>query len=154
MFYGEYCHAIDKKGRIIIPAKFREILKKLNRNNFVVTRGLEKSLFIFSHGEWELQAEKFKSLSLNEAAPRAFKRILFSSAYRCSLDKQGRINLPQTLIRYANIKREVVIVGVYNRIEIWDKVRWKDYVNKSEYSFGKIAEKFVEERNLGVIKSE
>ena len=151
MFYGEYRHAIDKKGRIIIPVKFREVLKKLNKNNFIVTRGLEKSLFIFSQGEWELQTEKFRSLSLGEGAPRAFKRILFSSAYRCSLDKQGRINLPPSLIRYANIKREVVIVGVYNRIEIWDRARWKDYVNKSKRSFGKIAERLAEERNLGVI---
>jgi len=153
MFYGEYRHAIDEKGRVIIPARFREALIKLNKNKFILTRGLEKSLFIFSLDEWKSQEEKFKSLSLNKSNPRAFSRIVFSGAYRSSLDKQGRLNLPRSLIEYARIEKEVVIIGVSDRIEIWDSFRWRNYRNKSERSFIEIAKELAGGRKLKVVES-
>ncbi len=153
MFYGEYRHAIDEKGRVIIPARFREALIKLNENKFILTRGLEKSLFIFSLDEWKSQEEKFKSLSLNKSNPRAFSRIVFSGAYRSSLDKQGRLNLPRSLIEYARIEKEVVIIGVSDRIEIWDSFRWRNYRNKSERSFIEIAKELAGGRKLKVVES-
>lgn len=153
MFYGEYRHTIDAKGRIIIPAKFRKALKKIDSNRLIVTRGIEKCLFIFSLSEWKTQEERFRSLPLNKSNPRAFSRILFSGAYRCLPDKQGRINLPQNLIEYAKIKKEIVIIGVSNRIEIWNLGHWKDYFHKSERSFVEIAEELVEGRNSEAIES-
>ncbi len=148
MFYGEYRHAIDKKGRVIIPAKFRNVFKKINKNNLVITRGLEKSLFIFSIEEWENQKEKLRALSLNKSVPRAFSRLLFSGSYKCPIDRQGRINLPQSLIQYADIKKEVVIIGVSDRIEIWDSDRWEEYINKSKFFYGKVARELAGEKNL------
>ena len=153
MFYGEYCHTVDKKGRVIIPVKFREVFERLNKNRIIVTRGLEKSLFLFSLQEWRIQEEKFKSLPLDESSPRTLCRILFSGVYRCALDKQGRINLPQSLINYAEIKKDVVIVGVSNRIEIWDRAGWKDYVDKSKHSFIDITRGFIRTGNLDVVEN-
>ena len=132
MFYGEYRHALDKKGRVTIPVKFREILNSFNKNSFIITRGFERSLFIFSTEEWKNQEEKFKSLLASQGEQMEMNRIFFSGIYHCSLDKQGRINLPQSLIQYAEIKKEVVIVGVFKRIEIWDSSKWQNYLNKSE----------------------
>ena len=153
MFYGEYHHAIDKKGRLIIPAKFRGIFKKLGNSNFMITRGLEKSLFIFSLEEWQIQESKFKSLPLEKSNPRAISRILFSGAHRCSLDRQGRVNLPQSLIQYADLKKEAVIVGVSNRIEIWDRSRWNNYLKRRQNSFIAIAEEFIKRKEAGKVET-
>lgn len=140
MFYGEYEHTIDRKGRLIIPAKLREVFKENFVEKFYVTRGLDKCLFVFTEEEWKFQEQKFKSMSFTKADSRKFNRLFFSGAADVDCDKQGRVLLPQYLKGYAGIKRDVVIVGVSNRIEIWAKEEWKKYYEGSMPSFEKTAE--------------
>ncbi|WAA13691.1 division/cell wall cluster transcriptional repressor MraZ [Fervidibacillus halotolerans] len=140
MFMGEYRHNVDAKGRIIIPAKFREQLGEV----FVLTRGLDQCLFGYPMNEWKVIEEKIKSLPLTKKDARAFARFFFSGATECEIDKQGRINIPTPLISYGKIDKECVIVGVSNRIEIWNKTIWEEYFAKSEESFAEIAENMIE----------
>lgn len=140
MFMGEYQHNIDIKGRIIVPAKFREGLG----DNFVVTRGLDKCLFAYPMDEWKLLEEKLKKLPLTKKDARAFTRFFFSGAVECEVDKQGRINIPQPLRKYAALDKECVVIGVSNRIEFWSNEKWEDYFNDSEESFGDIAENLMD----------
>ena len=118
MFYGEYEHALDRKGRLIIPSKFREALKEHYVERFFITRGLDKCLFMFGEDEWKTQEQKFKSMSFTKSEFRRFNRLYFSGASEIVPDKQGRILVPSYLKTYANIKRDVYIIGVSNRIEI------------------------------------
>ncbi|CAJ1314274.1 division/cell wall cluster transcriptional repressor MraZ [Paenibacillus sp. PK4536] len=140
MFMGEFQHSIDEKGRIIIPAKFRELLG----TSFVVTRGLDHCLFVYPMEEWSLLEQKLKSLPLMKADARAFSRFFFSGATEVEWDKQGRINLPGNLRQYAKLEKECVIIGVSNRVEIWSKETWSEYYDHSEQSFNEIAEKLVD----------
>ncbi|MBS4217848.1 MULTISPECIES: division/cell wall cluster transcriptional repressor MraZ [Bacillaceae] len=140
MFMGEYQHNIDTKGRLIVPAKFREHLGE----NFVITRGLDQCLFGYPLEEWRLLEEKLKTLPMTKKDARAFTRFFFSGAVECELDKQGRINLPTPLLGYAKLIKECVILGVSNRIEIWSKDIWEDYFAKSEESFAEIAENMID----------
>lgn len=140
MFMGEYHHHIDAKGRLIIPVKLREHLGE----RFVLTRGLDHCLFGYPLQEWQLLEEKLKALPLTKKDARAFTRFLFSGANDCELDKQGRVNIPTPLSNYARLEKECVILGVSNRIEIWNKPIWEDYFMKSEESFSEIAEKMVD----------
>jgi len=144
MFYGEYFHSIDRKGRIILPAKIREVAKANFIEKFFTTRGLDKCLFMFSEEEWRSQENKFKSLTFTKQQSRAFNRLFFSGAAEIVADKQGRILLPQYLKDYAEIKKEVFIVGVSNRIEIWSKEKWHDFYNTSRQSYEEIAEKLMD----------
>jgi len=144
MFYGEYLHSIDRKGRLILPAKFREVAKANFIEKFFVTRGLDKCLFMFSEEEWRAQEQKFKTLPFTKQQARTFNRIYFSGAVEVTVDKQGRILLPQYLKDFAEIKREVVIVGVSNRIEIWAKDKWQEFYGTSRPSFEEIAEKLMD----------
>ncbi|MFA5351038.1 MAG: division/cell wall cluster transcriptional repressor MraZ [Candidatus Omnitrophota bacterium] len=144
MFYGEFEHSIDRKGRLILPAKFRETAKNQFVEKFFVTRGLDKCLFMFSEEEWRSQENKFKTMSFTKQQSRTFNRLLFSGAVEVSFDKQGRILLPQYLKDFADIKRDVVIVGVSNRIEIWAKDSWRDFYSNTRQSFEEIAEKLME----------
>ena len=144
MFYGEYAHTIDRKGRIILPSRFREIAKAHYIEKFFVTRGLDKCLFMFSEDEWHAQEQKFKGISFTKQQARTFNRLYFSGAQEILPDKQGRILLPAYLKDYAQIKREVVIVGVSNRIEIWSKDKWSEFYSNSRQSFEEIAEKIME----------
>ena len=144
MFYGEFEHSIDRKGRLILPAKFREIAKNQFVEKFFVTRGLDKCLFMFSEEEWRSQENKFKTMSFTKQQSRTFNRLLFSGAVEVSFDKQGRILLPQYLKDFAEIKRDVMIVGVSNRIEIWAKDKWHDFYANSRQSFEEIAEKLMD----------
>ncbi|WP_050614683.1 division/cell wall cluster transcriptional repressor MraZ [Bacillus testis] len=139
MFMGEYHHNVDIKGRLIIPAKFREELG----DNFVITRGLDQCLFGYSMDEWRLIEEKLKTLPLTKKDARAFTRFFFSGATECELDKQGRVNIPTPLMKYAKLEKECVVLGVSNRIEIWSKPQWEDYFTASEDSFAEIAENMV-----------
>ncbi|RDI47558.1 division/cell wall cluster transcriptional repressor MraZ [Falsibacillus pallidus] len=139
MFMGEYQHNVDNKGRLIIPAKFRDYLGE----SFVLTRGLDQCLFGYPMSEWASVEEKLKALPLTKKDARAFTRFFFSGATDCELDKQGRINIPSTLLGYAQLEKECVIVGVSNRIEIWSKTLWEDYFIESEESFGEIAENLI-----------
>ncbi|MDP1853372.1 MAG: division/cell wall cluster transcriptional repressor MraZ [Candidatus Omnitrophota bacterium] len=145
MFYGEYQHTIDRKGRIILPSKFREVAKSNFIEKFFVTRGLDKCLFMFAEDEWKNQEQKFKSMPFTKQEARRFNRLYFSGAVEMAADKQGRILLPQYLKDFAGIKRDIVIIGVANRIEIWDKTLWQEFYKTAAESFEQIAEKLIEE---------
>lgn len=137
---GEYRHNVDTKGRLIVPAKFREDLGEV----FVLTRGLDQCLFGYPMSEWKIIEEKIKSLPLTKKDARAFARFFFSGATECEIDKQGRINIPTTLLQYGKIEKECVVLGVSNRIEIWDKEIWENYFTESEESFADIAENMID----------
>ncbi|MEC1452340.1 division/cell wall cluster transcriptional repressor MraZ [Bacillus haynesii] len=139
MFMGEYQHTIDSKGRMIVPAKFREGLGE----QFVLTRGLDQCLFGYPMSEWKLIEEKLKALPLTKKDARAFTRFFFSGATECELDKQGRINIASPLINYAKLEKECVVIGVSNRIELWSKEIWEQYVEEQEDSFAEIAENMI-----------
>ncbi|WP_431029387.1 division/cell wall cluster transcriptional repressor MraZ [Lysinibacillus sp. LZ02] len=139
MFMGEYQHSVDMKGRLIVPAKFRELLV----DTFVITRGLDNCLFGYPMDEWRKLEEKLKGLPMTKKDTRAFTRFFFSGATEVEIDKQGRINIPTTLLTHANITKECVIIGVATRIEIWAKEAWEQYFKQSEESFNEIAENMV-----------
>ena len=120
MFMGEYSHNIDAKNRLIMPAKFREQLG----DTFVATKGLDGCLFVYPMSEWAVIEEKFRQIPLTTKDARKFSRFFFAGAAECEIDKQGRVLIPSTLKEYAAIDKEVVSVGVLNRIEIWSKERW------------------------------
>lgn len=140
MFYGEHEHSIDRKGRLIIPSKFREVFKENYVERFFVTRGLDTCLFVFTEDEWRKQEARFKSLSFTSAEARQFNRLYFSGACEVTCDRQGRILIPDYLKDFAQIKRDVTIVGVSNRMEIWSKENWTTFFNNTKDSFEKIAE--------------
>lgn len=139
MFMGEHHHNIDSKGRLIVPAKFREDLGEV----FVLTRGLDQCLFGYPLSEWKEIEQKLKGLPLTKKDARAFTRFFFSGATESEIDKQGRTNIPAPLLQYAKLEKECVILGVSNRIEIWSKQIWEDYFNESEESFAEIAENMI-----------
>lgn len=136
MFIGEYSHSIDEKNRLAIPTKFRSELK----NGAVVTRGLDNSLFLYTKKSWNELAEKLAKLPISQAGSRAFSRLMLAGAMDVSLDKQGRINLPDYLKKYAGVKKKVVVAGLYNRLEIWDSITWENYKKGTEKNSGDIAE--------------
>ncbi|QCT02230.1 MraZ protein [Paenibacillus algicola] len=140
MFMGEYQHNIDDKGRLTIPAKFRELLG----SSFVVTRGLDQCLFVYPHEEWAVMEQKLKSLPLMKSDARAFSRFFFSGAAECEWDKQGRVNLPTNLREFAKLDKECVVIGVSSRVEVWSKDKWNEYYQQSEEAFNDIAEKLVD----------
>lgn len=139
MFMGEYQHTIDTKGRMIIPAKFRDGLGE----QFVLTRGLDQCLFGYPMSEWKQIEEKLKALPLTKKDARAFTRFFFSGAVECELDKQGRINIASNLLQYAKLEKECVVIGVSNRIELWSKSIWEQYTEEQEDSFAEIAENMI-----------
>ncbi|GFZ30507.1 transcriptional regulator MraZ [Clostridium zeae] len=136
MFIGEYQHGLDNKNRIIMPSKFREELG----NKFIMTKGLDGCLYVYPLTEWKVLEEKLKSLPLTNKDARAFVRFFFSGATEIETDKQGRGVIPQNLIEYAAINKEIVSIGVLTRIEIWGKEKWVNY-NNSDIDFDAIAEK-------------
>ncbi|UHA75812.1 division/cell wall cluster transcriptional repressor MraZ [Paenibacillus sp. 481] len=140
MFMGEFQHSIDDKGRLIVPVKFRDSLGSI----FVLTRGLDQCLFVYPMDEWGLLEQKLKALPLMKADARAFTRFFFSGASECEWDKQGRINIPQHLRQYAKLDKECMVIGVQNRVEIWSKDAWEQYVLQSESAFNEIAETLVD----------
>ena len=144
MFYGEYKHSIDKKNRIIIPAKFREVIANAGVEKFYVTRGLDECLFVFSENEWRAQESKFKSMSFMKKDARKFNRLFFSGAIECQPDKQWRILVPDYLKNYAALSRDVMIIGVSNRIEIWDIKKWQEFYTSSKDNYENIAEELIE----------
>jgi len=140
MFIGEYQHNMDMKGRVAIPAKFRNKLS----GGAVVTRGLDKCLFLFSTEEWEKLAEKIISLPLTQSASRAFSRLMLAGAADCEIDAQGRILVPDYLRKYAGLEKETIIAGLYNRAEIWDRTGWNKYKADAEARSEEIAERMSE----------
>ena len=144
MFYGEYIHSIDRKGRLILPAKFRDVAKENGVEKFFLTRGLDKCIFMFSEDEWKPQEQKFKSVSFTRKESRTFNRMFFSGAVDVIPDRQGRFIIPQYLKDFAEIKRDTIIIGVSNRIEIWDTNVWRDFYANSKNSFEETAEKIID----------
>ena len=139
MFMGEYQHSLDDKGRLIIPSKLREGLGE----KFILTRGLDHSLFVYPLPEWKLMEDRMKSLPTTQADARAFVRLFFSGAVDCEPDKQWRVSIPQNLREHAKINKDLYILGVSTRIEIWAKEVWEDYSTKAEESYEVLAEKIV-----------
>ena len=133
---GEFQHNIDAKGRIIIPAKLREDLGA----KFVITRGLDGCVFGYPLENWEKIQEKLKQLPLAKKEARAFTRFFYSAAAEAEIDKQGRINIPSTLVDYASLEKECLVLGVSDRIEIWSKTKWESVSSEIEESFEEIAE--------------
>lgn len=122
MFMGEYNHTIDAKGRLIVPSKFREILGDL----FVVTKGLDGCLFVYDNEEWKRFEEKLRALPITNKEARQFVRFFLAGATEAEVDKQGRILIPNVLREFAGITKDVVLVGVGSRIEIWGRERFED----------------------------
>lgn len=137
MFIGEYQHTVDGKGRLAIPVKFRKELTK----GAVVTRGLDHCLFVYSVNEWKVLAEKLAALPLTQANARAFARLMLAGAMEVDVDKQGRILLPDYLRMYAKIRKESVVVGLFNRIEVWNRSAWEKYKTQTEKDSDTIAER-------------
>ena len=127
-----------------MPSKFREVAKSNFIEKFYITRGLDKCLFMFSEEEWRAQEQKFKAVSFTKQEARIFNRLYFSGAIEVAPDNQGRILLAQYLKDYAQIKKDVVIVGISNRIEIWSKDMWEEFYSNWRESFEQIAEKVIE----------
>ena len=135
MFMGEYHHSIDAQGRLIIPSKVRDGLGE----NFIVTRGLDGCLFLYPKLEWDKKIEKFKELP-DTKDKRQFMRIFLSGATICEYDKQGRINIPNPLIEFAKLEKDCIIIGVDEKLEIWSKERWEEFIANNEENLSDIAD--------------
>lgn len=136
MFIGEYQHSIDPKKRLALPSKFRKELGK----QVVVTRGLDKCLFIYPLKTWKDLAEKLGTLPMGESTTRSFVRLMLAGAVDSDVDSQGRILLPEYLKEYAGLAKSVVVAGLFNRLEIWDEKKWKSYRSKAEENTDEVAE--------------
>jgi MraZ protein len=140
MFIGEYQHSLDTKGRLAVPAKFRRELHK----GAVVTRGLDNCLFLYTKDEWQKLVEKLSSLPISQSDSRAFARLMLAGAMDVKLDKQGRIILPEYLRKFASLKKNTIVAGLYNRLEIWEEKKWENYKNQTESKSNEIAERMGE----------
>jgi len=143
MWYGEYAHTLDSKDRFVFPAKFRDKVKGLKKK-FYITRGLDGCLMLLLEDAWRKLEEKLKSLSFAKQKPRFFNRLYFSGASEINIDTQGRIVIPEYLKEFAQIKREIVIIGIADKIEIWDKGRWGKFYQENKKKFEEIAENLFE----------
>lgn len=137
MFIGEFHHTLDDKGRLAIPVKFRADLAA----GAVVTRGLDRSLFLYPKTEWEALAAKLAALPLGQADTRAFARLMLAGAMEVDVDKSGRVTIPEYLRTYAGVSKDVVVTGLFDRLEIWDEAAWKEYASKTERDSNDIAER-------------
>ena len=140
MFIGEYSYTIDNKGRLAMPTKFRAQLAE----GCVVTRGLDNCLFIYPKSDWEKLAQKLAELPLSQADARAFARLMLAGAMDVKLDRAGRVILPTYLRDFAKIKKQVVVTGLYNRLELWNQEDWEKYKNQAEENSSDIAEKLTD----------
>lgn len=140
MFIGEYSHNLDDKGRLAVPKKFRSELE----HGLVVTRGLDRCLFVYTLAEWKEIATKLANLPFSQANSRAFSRLMLAGAMDLTVDKQGRVSIPEYLRTYAGLEKEVVVTGLYNRLEIWDSAAWDDYTTRTESESNDIAEQLTE----------
>ena len=141
MFYGEYEHTIDRKGRLIVPAKFRQAFKDHEVKRLFLTRGLDGCLFLFPESEWRLAENRFKQVPFTKREGRKFNRLFFSGATEVIVDGLGRLLVPKALKDFAQIKQDVVIVGVSNRMEVWAKEKWKAFYENSRQGFEEVAER-------------
>lgn len=143
MFLGEFQHILDEKGRIALPTRFRRDIGR----EIVVTKGLDSCLWVYPHAEWQVLAEKLARLSVSKSQHRSFVRLMLAGAMDVRVDGQGRVNIPQYLISFAKLAKEVVITGLYNRLEVWDKQKWDSYKRQMEKDSTKVADSLSE---LGV----
>ena len=143
MFMGEYQHSLDEKNRLIIPSKFREMLTE----EFIITKGIENCLYIYPMKEWNKLVGKLNELSFTKKDVRTFMRSFFSGANNVSLDKQGRVPLSKNHILHANITKECVIIGVCERIEIWSKESWEEFLSINQDKLEEISENLFEREN-------
>jgi len=141
MFIGEYHHTIDEKGRIIIPAKFREELGE----SFIITRGIENCLFVYSEENWAKITNKLNSLPFTKKDARTFNRFFMSGATNVELDKQGRVNISKPLIDYASLLKDCVIIGTGDRLEVWSQESWESFFDSTKDSMSDIAENLFNE---------
>ena len=135
MFMGEYHHTIDEKGRITIPSKLRDELG----DNFIITKGLDGCLFVYPKEEWNNIAKKYNELP-NTKDARNYLRFFLSGAIECEFDKQGRVNITPPLIKYADLIKDCVIIGVNDRLEIWNSERFNNFLIENEESISDIAD--------------
>ena len=140
MLIGEYRHTIDIKKRLALPAKFRRELGK----KVVITRGLDNCLIVYSAKEWKVMSDKLGKLPASQLEARGFARIMLAGAMEVELDRLGRVLIPEYLKEYANLKKNVIICGLYNRLEIWDEARWETYKKDVEKEVGDFAAKLKE----------
>ena len=143
MFIGEYTHTIDSKKRLAVPSKFRRELGQ----RAIVTRGVDQCLVIYPEKEWKKIAERLGSLPASQGEARSFARMMLSGAMDVRIDNLGRILVPDYLKEYASLKKSVVLIGLYNRVEIWDEKKWREYKKKTEVSVPDIAGKL---KDLGI----
>ena len=143
MFMGEFHHNIDEKGRLTLPSKIRDDLK----DNFILTRGLDNCLFIYPKDNWNNIIEKYNNLP-NTKDARNFMRFFLSGANEISSDRQGRINIPSTLMSYASLEKECIIIGVNDHLEIWSLDNWNSFVNLNEDNFSSIADNLFANNNI------
>ena len=143
MLIGEYEHSIDTKGRLIMPAKLKEDIGE----KFIITKGLDGCLFVYSQKEWQVFEEKLRTFPLTNKDARALMRFFLAGATECEIDKQGRFLISSNLREFAGLEKEVVIIGVLNKIEIWSKDKWLKYSEEENMEADEIAEKM---SNLGI----
>ena len=143
MLIGEYEHSIDTKGRLIMPAKLKEDIGE----KFVITKGLDGCLFVYSQSEWKLFEDKLRAFPLTNKDARALVRFFLAGAMECEIDKQGRFLIAANLREFAGLEKEVVVIGVLNKIEIWSKEKWLKYSEEENNNADEIAEKMA---NLGI----
>ena len=143
MFMGEYHHNIDEKGRLVLPGKFREV----SRDKIIVTRGLEKCLYLYTLEDWEKMVSKLNQLPFTKKDARTFMRSFFAGATLCEFDRNGRINITSPLVSYAGLTKECVIIGVNDRIEIWDEKSFNEFMEDNASKLEEIAENLFEVSN-------
>lgn len=136
MFIGEYTLSMDNKGRIAVPAKFRPNLG----TGAVLTRGLDKSLFLYPKPAWDVIAAKLSALPISQANSRAFARLMLAGAWDAEIDKQGRMIVPEYLRKFGDLTKKIVVAGLYDRLEIWDEGAWQAYKANTERESSSIAE--------------
>ena len=140
MFIGEYKHNLDAKGRMAIPAKFRNDLK----DGAVITKGLDNCLFLYTKEKWEVEAKKFANLPINQSKSRAFARHMLAGAMDVEFDGQGRVTLPEYLRQFADLQKKAIVAGMYDKLEIWDADKWNKYKEEMEKNSDEIAEELGE----------
>ncbi len=140
MFIGEYTHTIDTKKRLALPVKFRKELG----NKMIITRGFENCLIVYPQKEWQVMSDKLGKLPTSQVEARGFARIMLAGAMEVTLDKLGRVLIPEYLKKYAGLKKNVIVCGIFNRLEIWDAQKWGAYKGKMEKEVGDLASKLKE----------
>ncbi len=139
MFLGTHAPRLDDKGRLVLPAKFREGFS----NNVVLTKGQDLSVVMWPESEFQIYAQRLREASRNDARVRSYLRVFFSSAFDDQIDKQGRITLSTALREYARLDRDVIVVGADTTVEIWDPKAWQTYLAEAEPKFASTAEEVV-----------